>query len=107
MHCREAETQIFAERDGALDEVRRAALAQHLGECATCRQLRENFAVTITTWRSSVENMQVPDAELEWQQLRREIRGGAGSKAAAKRPRLLLFAVPLAAAAAFAIALVV
>src|SRR2546425_49103 len=104
MNCRQAEPQIFAERDGALDNSQRAALAQHIAECAACRRLREDFTVTIEAWRVTVQQVRVPDAELEWQRLRREIRGGAGSKSAATmRNRVTWFALPLAAAAALAI----
>lgn len=105
MNCREAESQIFAERDGALDNSQRAALAQHVGQCPGCRRLQQGFAVTIETWRVETQQVRVPDAELEWQKLRREIRGGAGSRAAAesKRRSLGWFSVPLAAAAAVAL----
>jgi hypothetical protein len=53
--------------------------------------------------------VRTPDAELEWQKLRREIRGGAGSATAAKsaRSRIAWFAIPLAAAAAIAVGLFV
>ncbi len=107
MNCREAQTQLFAARDGALENSQRAALASHLGECAACRRLQENFALTVETWRVATHESRVPDAELEWQKLRREIRGGAGSAAAAKRSRAAWFALPLAAAAAVAVGLFV
>ena len=49
----------------------------------------------------------MPDAELEWQKLRREIRGGAGSTATAKRTPFTWFALPIATAAALAVTLFV
>jgi len=107
MNCREAETQIFSARDGALDTTQRAALASHLAGCEMCRRVSEGFAAAIDGWRAETQQVRVPDAELEWQKLRREIRGGVGSKAAAsRRSPLTWFAIPLAAAAAFAFALV-
>lgn len=107
MNCREAESQIFAERDGALEQVQRAALVEHLGRCPGCQRLRDGFAAAIDGWRAETQHARVPDAELEWQKLRREIRGGAGSKAAAasRRP-LVWFSIPLAAAAALVFAFV-
>jgi anti-sigma factor RsiW len=104
MNCREATPQIFAERDGALDEIQRAALAEHLAHCAGCRKMRESFATAVDALRHSTEQVRVPDAELEWQKLRREIRGGAGSTAATSTRRMAWFGLPLAAAAAVALA---
>ncbi|MEO5958062.1 MAG: zf-HC2 domain-containing protein [Opitutaceae bacterium] len=105
MNCREATPQIFAERDGALDETQRAALAEHLTQCTGCQKMRDSFATAVDALRHSTEQVRVPDAELEWQKLRREIRGGAGSTAAASTRRMAWFGLPLAAAAAAAVAL--
>jgi len=102
MNCSEAESQIFAERDGTLDNSQRAVLALHLAQCASCRRLSEGFASTVNGWRAETQQVRVPDAELEWQKVRREIRGGAGSKSAARPARTFLAwsALPVAAAAA-------
>lgn len=108
MNCREAEHQIFAERDGALDETRRAALATHLAQCPGCQRMRENLATALDALRTHSQQVRVPDAELEWQKLRREIRGSAGSKSAMaekRRSPLAWLGLPLAAAAAIAITL--
>jgi anti-sigma factor RsiW len=107
MNCREAQSQLFAARDGALEHSERAALASHLDGCAGCRRLQENFASTIESWRTSTQAVRVPDEELEWQKLRREIRGGAGSATAGGRSRVVWFALPLAAAAAVAVGIFV
>jgi anti-sigma factor RsiW len=107
MNCREAEHQIFAERDGALETTQRAALASHLDGCAACRRLQQNFAITVEVWRAELTSAKLPDAELEWQKLRREIRGGAGSSRQVRRRHPGWFAIPLAAAAAIAAALFV
>jgi anti-sigma factor RsiW len=105
MNCREAEKQIFAARDGALESTQRAALMQHLGACAACRHLEQGFSAVVSSWQTAAQTAPVPDSELEWQKLRREIRGGAGSQAAARmarRKRVAWFAIPLTAAAALA-----
>src|SRR5689334_5149655 len=109
MNCRNAERQIFAERDGALDETQRAALAIHLTGCAGCRQLKVNFATAIESWRSASRMVASPDAEREWLNVRRRIRGGAvvGEESEGKRHRqwIAWLALPIGAAAALAIAL--
>ena len=109
MNCREAENQIFAERDGALDPAQRAALDRHVAGCAHCRAVRDHFAAAIESWRGATLNVAVPDAEREWQALRRRIRGGVQPGAEPtvdRRPNVLRWlALPLAAAAALVITL--
>jgi anti-sigma factor RsiW len=105
MNCREAEHSLFAERDGALDETQRAALVSHVDECSACRLLRQNLTVALAELQASSRQSSLPDVELEWQKLRREIRGGATAQmAASRRSPITWFALPLAAAAALAIA---
>jgi hypothetical protein len=109
MNCREAQTQIFAERDGALGEPERAALVSHVAACGDCRRIREDLASVLTHWKTAAQNVVVPDAEREWHAVRRKIRGGveAGEvRLAPRRPRLLTWlTVPLAAVGALALAL--
>src|SRR5262245_3669522 len=109
MNCREAQPQIFAERDGSLDNHQLTALNGHLAQCDACRRIRENLTAALTTWRADAASVRVPDAEREWHAVRRRIRGGAESGAErVLRPRRNLFtwiAVPLGAAAAVAVAL--
>ncbi len=111
MNCREAQDQIFAERDGAPNDNRRAALATHVAECAGCRQMRDNLAAALGMWRTEVEKVTVPDAEREWYAVRRRIRGGvaAGTETTTARSRRIIswVAVPIGAAAALAVALFV
>lgn len=107
MNCRDVTPLIHAERDGTLDNLQRAALADHVAHCDACSRERATLAGAIDGWRAAVQNVRVPDAELEWQKLRREIRGGAGSRTAAreaKSSRFAWFALPLATAAAVAVA---
>jgi len=108
MNCREAQSQIFAERDGALDNSQRAALDGHLASCDGCRRSRENLTAALTAWRIEITQVTVPDAEREWHAVRRRIRGGmeAGAERVSRPRRTLFtwFAIPVGAAAAVALA---
>ncbi len=103
MNCREAESQIFAERDGPLDSVQRAALAAHVGSCAQCLRMQRTLGAAVVSLQSTARLVRVPDADLEWQKLRRTIRGGV--TATSSQRRAAWFALPFAAAAALALAL--
>lgn len=108
MNCREAHNRILAERDGALEESSRAALAGHLADCAGCRRVRDDLTATLSAWRTEVANVTVPDAEREWYAVRRRMRGGETGADRPARSRRSLFtwiALPLGAAAAAALAL--
>ena len=111
MNCREAQSQVFAERDHPLDAAARAALDGHLSACEGCRRMRENFLAALTSWRTGVSHTPLPDPEREWLAVRRRIRGGdEASVTRSTRSRRNLFAwlaVPLGAAAAAAVALMV
>lgn len=108
MNCREAQHQLFAERDSASDSTRRAALDGHVAECADCQRIRDDLVLAFATWRADATNVVVPDSEREWHEVRRKIRGGATASSAAIPPRrnwLSWVAVPLGAAAALTLAL--
>lgn len=110
MNCHEAQTEIFAARDGAPGASPSAALDGHVAHCAACRQIRANLAAALGAWRTDSARAIVPDAEREWHAVRRRIRGGAETGSALARPRRNLFAwlsLPLGAAGAAAVALVV
>lgn len=97
MNCRAAERRIFAERDGALDETQRAELATHVATCAACRSVREGLTTAAATWRGDTARVSVPNAELEWQKVRRQIRGAPTTST-----KLTWIGLPLAGAAAAA-----
>lgn len=101
MNCREAEACIHAEHDGALADDRSAALRAHLGTCAACRRLRAQLTDALDALRADAQNVRVPDAEREWQALRRQLRAAEPSR---DRSRIAWFGVPLAAAAALVVA---
>lgn len=108
MNCREAQLRVLAERDGALDETSRAALAGHLADCAGCRRVRDDLTAAVNAWRTDVAEVVVPDVEREWYAVRRRMRGGETGAPRPVRSRRSLFAwiaLPLGAAAAAALAL--
>lgn len=109
MNCREAQSQLFAERDAALDSNQLAALEGHLAHCGDCKRVRDDLAAVFKVWRADVNQVQVPDAEREWHAVRRRMRGGAGTAGTqTTRSGWKLFtwlAVPVGAAAAVALAL--
>ena len=108
MNCREAQSQIFAARDGAPDESPRAALEGHVAHCAACRRIRDNLTAAFGAWRSDSARVVVPDAEREWHAVRRQIRGGVEAGSTAARPRRNIFAwLPLTLGAAVAAAITV
>ncbi len=104
MNCREAEQHIFAERDGALDQTQRAALALHLQACAGCRRIQNDLAEFVATWRATDAAVRVPDADIEWHKLRRALNRSP-ERAHVAWARWI--AIPGAVAAAAAIALYV
>ncbi len=97
MNCRQAEHHISAERDQALDSIQQQALMAHIADCQACRTLRNNLAAAVDSWRSEENSVRVPDAELEWYKVRREIRNAPATHHAL---RLIWMAVPVTAAAA-------
>ena len=111
MNCREAQHQLFAERDGAPDPTTRVSLDGHLAHCAECRRIHDDLSAALTTWRVTAEKTVVPDAEREWHAVRRMIRGGAAAgtevRPAARRNIFAWLTVPLGAAATLAVALFV
>lgn len=105
MNCRDAETLIFAERDGTLNDNQRADLARHLGDCAGCRQLRADLSAATDAWRARTAEVAVPDAEAEWHKLRAQLHGSEVRTTPKRRiAPIVWLATPLAAAAAIALA---
>jgi predicted anti-sigma-YlaC factor YlaD len=107
MTCREAHRHLSAARDDALDSSQRDRLAAHLADCAACRRLSDNLGALFATWREASENVRAPDATIEWQKLRRAIRGETPVATSARRPLLAWLAFPATAVAIAAVALFV
>src|SRR5947199_7118056 len=82
MNCREAQHHLSAERDGALVDDQRAALVQHVDGCRACQNFRAALDQSAAAWRVTMSVTNVPDSDLEWQELHRRIRGGASTRAA-------------------------
>jgi len=108
MNCRTAEDQICVERDHALDAAGLRALDEHVQACASCRQKRESLTLAIAAWRTATVTVGVPDAQREWESVRRQIRGVATTPELRASPRrhfgLPWLALPLGAAAAIMMA---
>lgn len=108
MNCREVQNLLFAEREPALDHPQRAAFDGHVAGCAACRQVRDNLADVFATWRTTTENTVSPNADQEWQAVRRRLRSEANTGAGRRHWNLFPWlAVPLGAAAALGVALFV
>jgi len=105
MNCRDIEPMLLSERDGVLTGAQHATLERHVAACPSCRQLRNDLATALAAFQTDAANVGVPDVEAEWRTLRAQLHGKA-ARPERKRPGapLLWFAVPLAAAAALAIA---
>lgn len=101
MNCRSVQRLLSAERDGAPATSERAALDSHVAECAVCRQFQFTMMEAADAWRTTTARVQVPDAELAWQAVRREIRsdGAAETRSA---PLFSRWVLPLGAVAALA-----
>ena len=105
MNCRDIEPLLLSERDGVLTEAQHATLERHVAACPSCLQLRNDLAAALAAFQTDAASVGVPDVEAEWRTLRAKLHGDAATPNE-KRPRapLLWFTVPLAAAAALAVA---
>ena len=101
MNCRDSESLILAERDGALTNEQRAALSDHVATCPACAQLRTSLHTALDTYKADVAAITVPDTNEAWRDLRSRLH-----KPTKKRPLapVIWFGTPLAAAAAIAVA---
>lgn len=104
MKCHDAAPLLSADRDGALTSSQRAELARHLADCAACRQAQAELAAAMSAFQADAARVTVPDADEQWRLLRAQIE----SQTSVPRRRLApaaWFTLPLAAAAAIAVAL--
>jgi anti-sigma factor RsiW len=100
MNCRDSESLILAERDGALTKEQDAALSGHVAACPSCQRLRADLATALATFKSGIASVPAPDADEAWRDL--QARRHATARPARKRPLapVIWFGGPLAAAAA-------
>jgi len=106
MNCRSVQRQLSAERDGALAINERAALDSHLAGCADCRRFQSTMKDAAEAWRTTTAQVRMPDAELAWQAVRREIRSSSTASGRAA-PWFSRWALPIGAAAALAVVAVI
>ena len=104
MNCRDIESLILAERDGALTKAQLAALSDHVAACPACLKLRRDLTSAIDAYKADVAAVAVPDADDAWRDLQTRL-----AKPAKQRPLapVIWFGASLAAAAAIAVALFV
>lgn len=108
MKCRIAIPLLSAERDAALQGSQARELAQHLVECASCRQAQVDLQHTMAEFRDEIAAVPVPDAAGEWRLLQARLREQRQPVArATRKANWTWFTAPLAAAAALAVAFLV
>jgi anti-sigma factor RsiW len=107
MNCRDNESLILAERDGALTQTQLAALSDHVATCPACAKLRADLAAAMNTYQAGLRVVVAPDADEAWRELQNRLSEPA--KRGKKRPLapVIWFGASLAAAAAFAFAFLV
>lgn len=104
MNCRDSESLILAERDGALPETQLASLFDHVGGCPACAELRRRLAESSETYRSALHAVAAPDANEAWRMLQTRLHSSAPRPVKRSLAPILWFAAPLAAAAVLALA---
>jgi len=105
MNCRAIELLLLSERDGTLTEAQQATLERHVTACPSCLRLRSDLAAALAAFQTDVAHVVVPDVEAEWHTLRAQLlRQAARPEEKRPRARLIWLTLPLAAAAALAIA---
>jgi anti-sigma factor RsiW len=92
---------LSAERDGALGAEERARLDRALAVSPEARALRAEVEAAMTAFRLEAEGMRVPDADDAWRTLEARLARPAPRRRVAP---VAWFALPLAAAAAVAVA---
>jgi anti-sigma factor RsiW len=100
MNCRDSESLILAERDGALTKAQDAALSGHVAACPSCQRLRADLATALAAFKADIAAVPAPDADAAWRDLQARLHETA--RPAKKRPLapVIWFGGPLAAAAA-------
>ena len=105
MNCRDIESLILTERDGTLTEAQLASLSVHVASCPTCAEFRSDLSATISDYKAVAARIKIPDVDEAWLDLRVRLQEEK-SNSPRKRPAapVLWLAVPLAVAAAIALA---
>jgi len=105
MNCRDTESLILAERDGTLTKAELASLSVHVASCPACAEFRNNLSTAISDYKAVAARIKVPNVDDAWRDLRVRLHEEK-VKSPRKRPvaPVIWFAVPLAVAAAVALA---
>jgi anti-sigma factor RsiW len=100
MNCRDIESLILAERDGALTNDQLAVLSDHVAACPACRQLRTDLTTALDAYKAGLASVPAPDADEAWRDLQARLHQPAKRRPLAP---VIWFGTPLAAAAALAV----
>lgn len=106
MNCRDNESLILAERDGALDKAQLAALSDHVATCPACAKLRANLGTALETYRTGLTGVTVPNADEAWRELQGRLHQPAKRERRPLAP-VIWFTAPFAAAAALTFAFII
>ena len=104
MNCRDSESLILAERDGALTKPQLAALSDHVATCPCCAKLRADLFPALATYQRGLQAVAAPDAGQAWRELQARLRPADRREKKRRLAPVIWFGAPLAAAAAFAFA---
>ena len=105
MTCRDNESLILAERDGALTPEQSAALSGHVAACPACQRFRADLAAALTTFKTDIARVPVPDADEAWRDLQNRLHAPAKRTKKSPLAPVIWFGAPMAAAAAVALML--
>ncbi len=102
MNCRDSESLILAERDGALTKPQLAALSDHVAACPGCRKLRSELTAATFNYQAGLAAVRVPDADEAWRELQSRMVPPARRGKKSPLAPVIWFGLPVAAAAALA-----
>lgn len=100
MNCRDSESLILAERDGALGATQLAALSDHVAACPACRALRASVTTALDAYQADIRRVDAPDADEAWRELQGRLHEASPRRKRGPLAPVVWFAAPLAVAAA-------
>jgi hypothetical protein len=105
MTCRDIESLILAERDGAPNPAQRAVLSDHVAACPACQQFRARLGAALDAYRTGIDAAPVPNADQAWHDVKSRLHDRRPQPRERRRlAPVIWFGTPLAAAAALAVA---
>lgn len=103
VNCRDIESLILAERDGALTTEQRATLSDHVAACSVCTDLRQRVNTALDAFKSDARAVPTPNVEQAWRDVRAALHTPERKTKPKRLAPVIWFGAPLAAAAALAI----